>query len=249
MKINIVSKDLRYTKVNELLLQRGYNSFICSIDTYTGCDCLILSVANELTDRELKELLAKTNINTLVLSGNKPRIKSYFEGEVIDYSKDEEFLQRNAILTAEGTVSYLHTLTKASLNSKRIFISGYGRIGKALCPILKALGAQIYVYARRKEVREEIISQGYISAELNYSTQCDIVINTVPTHIFSKELINNIPKDAFIVELASSPYGFEDMERVNIASALPGKILPISAAYAVFDTIDNILSKAGKDNI
>lgn len=249
MKINIVSKDQRYIKVNELLLQRGYDSFICSLDTYTGCDCLILSVANELTDVELKELFAKTDSKTTVLSGNKQRIEKYFSGKIIDYGKEEAFLQKNALLTAEGTISYLHSLTKASLNNKKIFISGYGRIGKALCPILEALGAQIYVYARRKEVRKEIVSQGYISAELNCSTKCDIVINTVPAHIFSKELILNIPRDTFIVDLASYPYGFEDMERVNVASALPGKILPTSASHLVFDTIDNILSEAGKDNI
>ncbi len=249
MKINIVSKDSRYIKVNELLLQKGYDSFICSLDSYTGCDCLILSVANELTNEELKGLLAKTDINTLVLSGNKHRIESYFGGKIIDYSKNEDFLQKNAILTAEATVSYLQGLTKASLHGKKILISGYGRIGKALCPILKALGAQIFVYARRKEIREEIVRQGYISAELSYSVQCDIVINTVPANIFTKELISTIPMDTFIVELASSPYGFENMERVNIASALPGKTLPVSAARVVFDTIYNILSATGKDNI
>jgi len=249
MKINIVSKDLRYIKVNELLLQKGYDSFICSLDTYSGCDCLVLSVANELTDNELKELFAKTDINTLVLSGNKQRIHEYFSGRIIDYSKNEEFLLKNAILTAEATVSYLQNLTKATLYNKKVLISGYGRIGKALCPILKAFGAQIFVYARRKEVREEIVSKGYISAELEYSTRCDIVINTVPYNIFSSGLIYKIPKETFIVELASSPYGFENMERVSIASALPGKILPISAAQAVFDTIEKILSETGKDSI
>ena len=67
--------------------------------------------------------------------------------------------------------------------------------------------------------------------------------------IFKKELIDIIPKETCIIDLASSPYGFENMECVHLASGLPGKILSNSAARVVFDTIIDILSEARKELI
>ena len=136
MRIGIVSSDKRYKIINELLLQKGYDSFICAYNDIFQCDCLILSVREELSDEELKCLLGGQREETLVLCGSDKRVKKYFGGKVLAYGQNEELVRKNARLTAEATISCLHTLTKHSLHGRKIFVSGYGRIGKELCRLL-----------------------------------------------------------------------------------------------------------------
>lgn len=240
MNISIVSQDKRYVELNNILNSRGYNSKICTIENIGDTDILILSVRRELGDSELKSLFSKISKNTLVLSGNKNKIEEYFDGRVVDYSVSEEFLEKNAYLTAEATVSVLHSLLERSLNNLEIFVCGYGRIGKQLCRIFSSLGAKMYVYARRKEIRDEIENDGFISKPLEFSLSCNVVLNTVPSIIFNKEMTDNLSKNTCLVELASLPGGFEDNSKVYIASGLPGKIFPKGSAEIIYDTIKNL---------
>ncbi|MBQ7760603.1 MAG: hypothetical protein IJ400_00980 [Clostridia bacterium] len=240
MNISIVSQDKRYIELNKILSAKGFNSKICQIENVGTPNVLILSVRRELSDSELKELLSKIPKTTLVLSGYESKIKEYFDGRVVDYSSGESFLEKNAYLTAEATVSVLHSLLERSIKSLKIFVCGYGRIGKHLCRIFSSLGAKMYVYARREEVRAQIEKDGYISKPLEYSSNCDLVLNTVPSIIYTKKMIDKLPTNTCIVELASKPGGFEDTSRVYSASGLPGKIFPKSSAEIIFDTIEKL---------
>lgn len=242
MRINIVSSDKRYLTINELLLQQGYDSFICSYEEKSPCHCLLLPIREELSDTELEQVLSNTDKSTVVLCGNDKRVKRYFDGKILTYGQDKELVLKNALLTAEAAISYIHSLTKSSLRDKRIFVSGYGKIGREVCRLLKALGACVLAYARREETKERIFLDGITSAELEECINCHIVINTVPAKIYPRSLTDKIPRDAYIVELASSPFGFEDMERVNVASGLPGRILEKSGAELIFKAIISQLS-------
>ncbi len=249
MKICIVSSDKRYIKVNELLLGKGLNSTLCAQDEIPPCDVLILSVRDEFTDNELKNILSSISDKATVLCGNAKRIEALFDGTVIDYSANEDFLKANAYLTAEAAISYLHSLTEEAIIGKKVFIAGYGRIGRSLSKILSSTGAYVTVYARRNEIKELIKADGLLCADLEECINSQIIINTVPSVIFKKELIDRIPNEAYTVELASYPYGFENMQRVHVASGLPGKVLSNSAAKVVFDTILSILSTTGKEQV
>ena len=231
MKINIVSNDKRYLYVNESLLQKGCDSFICTPWSLDKCDVLILSLRDEYTHSELE------NIFKIV------------DKSVVDYGHDERFVQKNAELTAHATLTYLHNLTEDTVDGKNIFVSGYGRIGKVLSCLLKHMGANVSVFARRDAVKKEIEEAGFKCTDIDGCVNSQIIINTVPSIIFSKELTDKISKEAYLVELASKPYGFEDLDRISIASALPGKILSKGAAKAVFDTIYTTLSSMGKVNL
>ena len=247
MKINIVSKDPRYALVKEHLCRQGSVARVCLPCEIDECDCLLLSVKKELDISELELIFSRIKKETIVLCGSDERIDKLFNGKIINYSKNSDFVVKNAYLTAEATVSFLHSITKESFNKKRIFISGYGRIGKELCRILKALGSGVFCYARRQETREQMRLDGVNYAPIERCIECDIVINTVPSVIYYKELIDKIPKTTTIIELASLPYGFANMERVILGSGLPGKILTSSAADIIFDTICDILSLTKKE--
>jgi hypothetical protein len=58
-----------------------------------------------------------------------------------------------------------------------------------------------------------------------------------------KEMIDNIPLDTCILELASYPGGFDDMFRVTSASGLPGKIFPVSSAQIIFEAIRDLFPR------
>lgn len=247
MKISIVSSDKRYEAVCKMLRENGYVANICPPSRVDEADLLLLSVRKELSDSELGQLFSQVSKETVVLCGEDERISGLFNGKKIVYSQNCDFLQRNASLTAEATVSFLHALTKEELKSKVVFVSGYGRIGRRLCKCLRALDCYVFAYARREKVRCQMLSDGICPLSLEDAVKAHIIVNTVPSPIFSKELIEKIPKETYLVELASLPYGFEDMERVVIASGLPGKILPRGAAKAIYDTVSKVLSETVKE--
>ena len=246
MKINIVSYEDRYKIVCNRLCKDGFDARLCIPSSVDFCDFLLLSVRRELSYCELEEIFIKINEKTVVLCGDDNRIGMLFSGKIIDYSNYDDFLQKNAHLTAEATVSFIHSATKEALYGKKVFVSGYGRIGSELCDILKCLGAQVYANARRDSKHSEMERKGIFPSPICDSVSTDIIINTVPFPIFSKELIETIPKNTMIVELASQPYGFETMDRVTLCSGLPGKILPLSAASVICDTVISILSETGR---
>ena len=237
MKINIVSSDKRYVELNAILKRNGYDSELCDPQGITECDVLILSLRDEYSLDDLKTVIKAQGKNTVVFTGKKNIIEKIFDGKVVDYSGSEAFLSKNAYLTAEATIMLLYQITESSLLDKKILVCGYGRIGKRLCRLLSSLGAKVYAYARRNEVKKEIIENGYISAEISTSEKCDIVLNTVPSVIFSNEQINKIPSSTYLFELASMPGGFESKSRVYQGGGLPGKILPKGSAQLIFDTI------------
>ena len=240
MIIEIVSNDQRYLEVDRLFRVSGCDSKICKPSEVNEPDKLILSVRNELSDEKLRTVFQRVKSSTKVFSGNTENVKKYFGGDIYDYSKNEYFLSENAFLTAEATVSYLHSLTGKGAKGQKFFISGYGRIGKSLSKILSMLGGEVFVYARREAVQREIVNDGHYFVPLEFAPNADVIINTVPSVIFKGELIDEIPKDATIIELASV-CGFEREERVNFALGLPGKILPKSAGKVIFDTVKNLL--------
>lgn len=247
MRFNIVSTDARYSLVCDLLNEIGYEAKVCTVNSCDDCDVLILSVRNELSDIELSLLFSKVRKDTLILCGNKENAERHFKGKIIDYSQREDFLLKNAYLTAEGTISYLHQITKESLKNKNVFVCGYGRIGKELCKLLRSFGCNVYGYARRVEVIKQMECDGVHYKPIEKSYECEIIINTVPCNIFTNGITKKFSKGNYVVELASYPYGFENMDNINLASGIPGKILPVSAANVIFDTIISILSTEERD--
>ena len=237
MNICVISNDHRYKVLSQLLRDIGFNLIEYAEENLHICDILILSIVNEYSDSELIKIGKLIKDNCLVFSGNGPKIEKLLERQVIDYSKDPYFLQKNAELTAEATICLIFSYTQKSLRGQRVLVAGYGRIGKALCKILDFFGAEVFIYARRKEIQNEANSCGYMTVSLDGSLSYDIILNTVPSIIFTNEIIESISDSTVLFELASKPGGFENTLRVVDGGRLPGRILPKSASKIIFDTI------------
>ena len=159
--------------------------------------------------------------------------------------QDEEYLLENAKLTAEGAVYFAMNKLSIAIRDANCLVIGYGRIGKELTRILRALGAEVTVAARRRESREEAGENSIpISGIRSVIHQADLILNTVPQHVLSESGLLSIKSTAFLLELASKPYGF-DMDAARrlgvhayLESGIPGRYCPLSAASALLRYIE-----------
>ena len=246
-EISIVSSDARYVTVNSMLNERGFVSRICTPNTVGSPDALILPIKSTLSDEEFSLIFQAIKESAFVFCADRDKIRRFFGGRIIDYSQNEEFLDKNAYITAEAAISLIMNKLKKTLSVCSIGIIGYGRIGKYLCRLLKALGASVTVFARREASRIEAIDKGYTAYPISSITKryYDVIFNTAPSPIISKAESNKISRQTIVIDLASLPGGFEDADFPERALGLPGKMKPESAGKAIFDFVYEYISNEG----
>ena len=167
--------------------------------------------------------------------------------EAFDYTASESFAVRNARATVEGALAIAIRETPITLNGANILVVGYGRIGKMLSSTLKDLGAKVTVIARRATDRAWAWSQGLFAENysefLSLAPACDMIFNTVPAIVITKEILASLSKDTAVIELASPPGGIDLREAANLgihvisALGLPGKFSPKTAGNIITDCV------------
>ena len=129
---------------------------------------------------------------------------------------------------------------------------GYGRIGKVLARLLKAVGSDVTVSARNTTDAAYIRALGYRfvnTEELREIRGYDLVFNTVPARIFDDELLKNTDRHTLLTDLASLPGGvdFEAASALRIdaqrALSLPGKCAPKAAGDIIKTTVFQIIEE------
>lgn len=172
-----------------------------------------------------------------------------------DLLKQEELAVLNAIPTAEGAIQAAMEHMKITLHDSNALILGYGRIGKILAQMLRGIGAHVLVAARKKADFAWIRScdcQPVEYAQLErHLAQADVVFNTVPHVLLGRDHLKQMNSSCMIIELASKPYGVdpkvakEEGIDVILASSLPGKVAPVTAAKYIKETVYQIVKQAG----
>lgn len=169
---------------------------------------------------------------------------------VYDYYSREELLTGNAFLTAEGALGLAIGEYEGALNSSRILVTGFGRIGKALCMGLKGLGAQVYCAARKPQDLTMIRAMGCTPMGYEDLREAyDVIFNTVPAPVLTAQRLSCQRPDTLLIELASKPGGI-DLEaarrlglRVCDAPSLPGRMSPRAAGELIKDTIYHMIQE------
>lgn len=153
---------------------------------------------------------------------------------VLDMATDEDFVQENALLTAEATMGYLLSEPRAP-RDRYIGIIGYGRIGSALCRMLLFFGARVCVFTARPSLRASLGALGIESRPVRYeagetvdAAGLDLIIQTAPAHIFKKENAPSCP----LWNLAAAQYIGEGVLAKTL-SALPARVFYESGALAL----------------
>jgi dipicolinate synthase subunit A len=196
---------------------------------------------NKLT---LADIAERYPTSAYMLGGADAQTSETLQGRrVFDLLRDEAFLVYNALLTAQGAVCAYLKDSETALCGLRCVVTGYGRIAKLLCGLLKAHAAKVVAVARKYSDLEVIRAEGmtamHMSALAKALSGADVVFNTVPERIFGEEELACIPKTARVIELSSPPYGM-DIARAKelgvdarIEAGLPGRYFPVSAAGAM----------------
>lgn len=176
------------------------------------------------------------------------------ELRLLSYAKSEAFLERNAALSAEGALAQAMGRTERALMDMAVLVTGYGRFARALARRLGALGAEVWVAARRGEQRLTALSDGMRAVSFDalpeVAGHMDMVLNTVPAQVLGTQVLERLPKGTWLLELASAPYGFDRAEaeamglRVEVLPALPARYAPSSAAHALKQVCVELLREA-----
>lgn len=172
---------------------------------------------------------------------------------LVDYFQ-EELKVANAAATADAALLVAMEQLDRSLLGSNCLVLGFGRIGKFLCNRLDGLGAQVTAAARKPEDRAWIRGYGYQAREIGALSgtldTVDVLFNTVPALLLDETLLAQLPKSCLLVDLASVP-GMDQtaVERLGLRSvwarALPGRLVPQTAAEAIAQVLHRILEEGG----
>jgi dipicolinate synthase subunit A len=168
-----------------------------------------------------------------------------------DYYQDESYQILNTIPTAEGAIALMVSETDRTVYGCNVLILGYGRIGKVLSEYAGAMGAKVYVEARKEEDLTWIKARGMKAVPLEALEQVigdmDIIVNTVPALMLDAAKLALVKEDVFLLDLASLPGGMDYLYakekglKAIHALGIPGKIAAKSAAEYIYDTINKLL--------
>lgn len=278
MKLTIAGGDKRMLTVAENLAKEGYNVSVFGFDKYNiskpgieyaedvpsalfNSKAVILPYPCEkdgflnlpLSSRTLKmaDIFAMADKEAIFIGGKMEQTGENF----IDYSQNEDYLLKNALITAEAALKIAIELLDITIFGANAVVLGYGRIGRFLANMLKSLGANTTVAARSITSRtlaniSGVDAVGFEDIEAPLK-RAHIIFNTIPHKVIGENELKFIKKGRAIVDLASLPGGATekecDKQGINLIRALglPGKTAPVSAGEAVFQTILPILKKRG----
>ncbi len=207
----------------------------------------------------ISEVMEKVPQQALFIAGKIPEnvIRQFSEKNIkcVDIVEREELAVLNAVPTAEGAIHILLQELPMTLMGSRILIVGYGRIGKILAKMLQGFGVEVWAAARKYSDIAWIEAQGLKPVAVHqlgrYVSDMDAIINTVPSLVITREILEKTRNDCFLLDLASAPGGFDFKAaeafglKTKWALGLPGKIAPLTAGDIIRRTIYNIIEEEG----
>lgn len=212
MNFFIDLSDKRNNYIANSLLDMGHNVNEFDFEKNNGSegDIFIFSPAKKF---DLKELGKIQNLptNTVVFGGNlaegiklelnKKKIK------FINLLNDENFVIKNAKLTAEGVLALVIGCGEKSIFENKVLILGSGRVGLAAASLFNKIkiNADFAIFHENKLsvasfYCENVVFKDDLPKKIG---DYDIIINTVPAKILDDEILNKINKKASILEIAS----------------------------------------------
>lgn len=158
--------------------------------------------------------------------------------QTVDLLRDEGYLAANAYITAECALDVALPYLKVTLRGCPVLVIGYGRIGKCLGQLLKAMGAEVTISARKDTDLAMIGALGFTAVRTSDTSKSlpryRLIFNTVPSPVLNAEQLSRCRKDCIKIELASAD-GMEG-EDIVTARGLPGIHLPESSGELIAST-------------
>lgn len=186
------------------------------------CDWIVLPTPVAKIDKHAKitkllkeELTNKDSEKPMVFGGAfTDAWKTFLEQAGITYvdlMKLESVAMKNAHITAEATVAEILKYSDYSISNQKIIVTGYGRCGREIANLLKAMGAKVTVLARGAEVRKQAQAEGHVAVDFAYGPEevygARTIVNTVPATVLKEPMIREMHPDTVIIDIASRPGG------------------------------------------
>lgn len=209
---------------------------------------------------QVEDLMNQIAGKTFIAGSIKQEIYDMAEDKditILDIIKREELAVLNAISTAEGAIQIAINETPKNLHGNNVLVLGFGRIGKVLSKMLDGIGAKVACEARKTTDLAWIKAYGYEPINLielkENLNRFDIIINTIPYVVLDKDMLQEVKKDALIIDLASNPGGVDKQAvkelgiKFNWALSLPGKVSPVTSAEFMKETLLNMFKEINND--
>ena len=270
----LLISDMRQVYLAEILTKKGINVRCLDIRNSetvkeqleklkgflveAGMLILPIPVAKVPEQKRLNDILNKNMTNgTLVLGGcfsaEQVELLKRRDIHYLDFMEDEIVTEENAVATAEGVIAELVNHSPYNIDEAKIIVTGYGCCGKAIAQRLKALGARVTVLARRREVRKEAKKDGFYAVDFAFGPEeamgAAMLVNTVPAPVVTRTIIQELPRDAYILDIASAPGGCdfacakECGIQADLALGLPGKYAPKESAYILDRAVERFVAR------
>lgn len=199
---------------------------------------LLLGVPCRMNALQVEALLKKLPRQVKVFGGflNREELKGY---RCFDLLQDEPYLAKNAAITAHCAAEIAMQKLPVTMEGCPVLILGWGRIGKCLAQLLKAMGSEVTVAVRKPEQQAMIAALGYEAEELPLPEyilpRFRVIFNTVPSPVLSEQALKHCRFGCVKIELASAP-GLEGPDILS-ARGLPGTMAPESSGKLIARTV------------
>lgn len=265
-KISLIGFDNLQTPLS------GTNHRELSVDVLKNADILILPIVG--TD-EQGQVTSAFSSKTIVLSdihaSALPEHCMLFSGIARPYLKNLcekhqiqlfELMQRNdvaiynSIPTVEGALMMAIQHTDITIHDSITIVLGLGRVGKSLARVLHAIGAHVRIGVRHTDDMARAFEMGLKPFHMNDLTEevkdADLIFNTIPHPVIDAQVLNKVPHDVVIIDLASKPggidYAYAEKRGIQaiLAPSLPGIVAPKTAGNILANAIFQIMSERVK---
>lgn len=186
---------------------------------------------------DLGEILSRLPKDVIIFGGNlkRPELAGY---RTADFLLDPLYLAENANITAHCALRLAMSRLPVTLQGCQALVIGWGRIGKCLAALLKRLGAEVTVAARKESDRAMLRALGYDAVDTGALTGClmrfRVIFNTVPVMVLDESRLPYCRPGCLKIDLASAR-GIAG-EDVLWARGLPNRDAPETSGALIAGT-------------
>ncbi len=170
---------------------------------------------------------------------------------LIQTAEHDEIAILNSIPTAEGAIQKAMAELPITLHGSRAGVLGFGRCGMTLARMLAALGARTTVVARNPAQIARAYEMGfetlYLDQLASFLPEADVVFNTIPAPVLTRELLERMRTESIIIDIASAPGGtdFAAARELGLKAflelGLPGRVAPRTAGQILARVIPRLI--------
>ncbi len=237
--------EVDFSQVDAIILPVPGTNLEGEIDTIFSNEKIVLT----------KEIVEQTPEHCTIFSGitNKylDELVKQTDRKLIQLFERDDVAIYNSIPTVEGTIMMAIQHTDFTIHGSNIVVLGLGRVGMSVARTFHHLGGKLKVGARKSEHLARISEMGLNPFHLDDLKQqisdCDILINTIPAHVVTAQVISKMPSHTLIIDLASKPGGtdFRYAEKRGVkallAPGLPGIVAPKTAGQILANVLSQLL--------